>query len=96
MPYAPKVVLNCTSGSKRELDQLVEQFIADGVRFVGVVGLECALVEDMVDWLVIGDGSDSGRYILTSSHPGESLQDAIDFARALSDEYPGEPQVVAL
>jgi hypothetical protein len=37
------------------------------------------------------------RFILTSSHPGESIADAIEFARLLTDEYAGEDvQVVEL
>lgn len=96
MPFAPKVVLHCSTGYRMELDELVEQFIAEGVKFVGVVGADCARVEDIIDELVVGDGSDPNRFLLTSSHPDESLHDAIAFARSLSEEYPGEPQVIEL
>jgi hypothetical protein len=72
------------------------QFIEDGVRFVGVVGQDCRLVEDLIDELVVGDASDPSRFLLTSSHPGESLEEAIAFARQLSDDYPGQVQVVEL
>jgi hypothetical protein len=96
MPYAPKIVLHCPDGYRMELDQLVERFIADGVRFVGVVGVDCQRIEDIVDELVVGDGSEPGRFILTSSHPNEILADAVAFARSLSDEFSGEPQVIEL
>lgn len=96
MPYAPKIVLHCPQGYRMELDQLVERFIADGVRFVGVVGMDCQRVEDIVDELVVGDGSLADRFILTSAHPNETLADAVEFARSLSGEYLGEPQVVEL
>lgn len=75
---------------------MVEKFIADGVAFVGVVGQDCARVEDIIDELVVGDGTVGGRFILTSAHPGETIEDALEFARALSAEYAGEVQLVEL
>ena len=75
---------------------MVEQFLADGVVFVGVVGEDCSRVEDIIDECVVGDGTDEGRYILTSSHPGETIDDALEFARSLSGEYAGEVQLVEL
>jgi hypothetical protein len=74
MHFAPKIVLNCSRGYRTELDAMVEQFIADGVKFVAVAGSDCSLVEDIIDELVVGDGSDESRYILTSSHPGEPVR----------------------
>ena len=53
-------------------------------------------VEDMIDELVVGDGTDEGRFILTSNHEGESLQAAIEFAESLSSEYAGKAEVVEL
>ena len=41
MKYAPKVVLHCPAGYRMKLDSLVEQFLACGVKFVGVVGEDC-------------------------------------------------------
>ena len=96
MHFAPKVVLNCSRGYRTELDAMVEQFIADGVKFVAVAGSDCSLVEDIIDELVVGDGSDESRYILTSSHPGEPLVNVVEFARTAISEPAGEPQVVEL
>jgi hypothetical protein len=78
------------------LDALVEQFLADGVAFVGVVGDDCSRVEDIVDELVVSDGSDERRFILTSSHPGQTVDEALEFARSLSEDYAGEIQLVEL
>lgn len=96
MTYATKVVLHCPTGCHIGLDQLVEQFIADGVKFVGVVGHDCQLVEDLIDELVVGDGSDPRRFLLTSSHPCESVEEALGFARQLAGGYAGDAQVVVL
>ena len=94
MPYGPKVVLHCRSRARPHLDELVAAFLRDGVKFVGVVGVNASYVEDLVDELVVGDGFDPNRFILTSSHEGESLEEALEFARNLSDDYEGEVQLV--
>jgi hypothetical protein len=96
MPYGRKIVLHCPTGYHERLDGMVEQFIQDRVIFVGVVGKDCAKVEDIIDELVVGGGSDDSRFILTSSHPGESLSEAVEFAMSLTGEYAGEVQVVQL
>ncbi|MBC3928944.1 hypothetical protein H8K29_12020 [Undibacterium sp. CY21W] len=96
MPYLRKIVLHCPRGYRMELDSMVEQFLADGVAFVGVVGEDCSRVEDIIDELIVGDGTDDNRYILTSSHAGETIDDALEFARSLSNEYAGEVQLVEL
>lgn len=73
-----------------ELDALVERFLADGVAFVALVGEDCSRVEDIIDELLVGDGSDQSRFILTSSHPGAAISEAEEFARSLYGEYAGE------
>jgi hypothetical protein len=78
------------------LEQLVEEFIQAGVTFIAVVGNECVRVEDLIDETVVGDGTEE-RFILTSSHPGQTVADAVEFARSLSLEYAGDDvQVVEL
>lgn len=89
-----KVVLHCPHGCPPQLDALVTQFVREGVGFVGVVGPDCARVEDLIDELLVGDGSQEPHFMLTTSHPGESLAEAVAFARSLSDDYGGEPVVV--
>lgn len=75
------------------MDSLIERFIRDGVKFVCVVGDDCVRIEDIIDELVVGEGKND-NFILTSSHPGETLEAVIEYARSLSLEYAGEVQVV--
>ena len=95
MPNARKIVLHCRHGYEPRLDSLVEEFVRDGVTFVGVVGKDCAKVEDIIDELVVGDGSRDYR-LLTSSHPDETVEQAVTFARSLTGEFQGEIRVVEL
>ena len=96
MGYAKKIVLNSPRGYHEELDGLIEKFISDGVIFVGVVGVDCSRVEDIIDQLVVGDGTHEERSLLTSSHPGESVEQALEFANSLTGGFAGEVQIVQL
>ena len=95
MPHPKKIVLHCRTGDSPRLDTLVEEFIRDGVIFVGVVGQDCSKVEDIIAEIVVGDGS---RYyhLLTSNHPDESVEEAVRFADSLSGEFEGKAQVLEL
>ena len=95
MAYLKKIILHCPKGYRMRLDVLVEDFIRDGVIFVGVVGEDCAKVEDIIDELVVGDGS-RDYDLLTSSHPNASIDDAVSFAKSLTGEYAGDVQIVEL
>ena len=95
LAYARNLVLHCPKGGDPRLDALVEDFIKDGIAFVGVVGKDCSRVEDIIDELVVGDRF-CDYELLTSRHDGESLGDAIAFAKALTGEFAGEVQVVEL
>ena len=94
MARGRKVVLHCPRGCTGPLDAMIGGLIRDGVTFVGVVGQDCQRIEDMIDDIVIGGGS--GRFILTSSHPGESLDEAVAFARLLSGDYADGVEIIEL
>ena len=95
MPYSPKLVLHTPPPDSPALEDFVEACIRDKVALICIVGEHCQLVEDIIDELVNGDGSDETRYITTTSHPNETLGDVIAFARFWS-EPEGEPQEVKL
>jgi hypothetical protein len=94
--HTSKVVLNCISGNNATLGALVERFLTEGVKYVAVAGVDCVLVEDLIDELVVGDGSDENRYILTSSHPSESLEAVIAFARTIAEGESTDPQIIEI
>ena len=96
MPYAKKIVLNCTKGYRSRLDELVEDLIRDGVIYVGVVGYNCATAEDEIDWIVLGEDGKRDYSLLTASHPDESIAKAVEFAKSLTGEFAGEVQIVDL
>jgi hypothetical protein len=94
--YEKRIVLKCPSGYRPALDQLVEDFLRDGVSLVAVVGKDCAKVEDIIDEIIVGDGSDPSRFLVTTSHVGESLDEVVEFAKPWVVVEPGEVQVVEI
>jgi hypothetical protein len=93
VPYAKKIVLRSRWGYRPGLENLVAEFQRDGVRFVGVVGKDCDLIEDIIDELCAGN--DEPDYALrTSSHVDETVEQAVSFAQDLGGELAGEVQVV--
>src|ERR1041385_194191 len=96
MAKGRKIVLRLLPGAESRLGPFVEQCIRDGVKFIAVMGDDCARIEELIDELVVGYGSDDGRFILTSSHPDESHESVVEFALSLTGEYEGEIEVVEL
>jgi len=93
VPHLAKVVLHCPTGLHGGLKPLVQAFIRDGVTFVAVAGKDASLIEDIIDELCVGDGTQPYS-MLTSSHPGESLAAVVAFAESLDLEFSGPAEVV--
>ncbi|MFI4980025.1 MAG: hypothetical protein ACHQIO_06720 [Nevskiales bacterium] len=95
VPYAKKIVLRSRWGYRPGLENLVADFKRDGVLFVGVVGKDCEIIEDIIDELCIDGDSDEESYaMLTSSHVDGTIEEAVSFAQALSGKYAGTVEVV--
>lgn len=80
MAYKPKIVLHSPLRSDAPLAEFVEACLRDGVQLIAVCGEGCEEVHDLIDDLIIGDGSDDSRFILTSWHTGEPLDEVVEFA----------------
>lgn len=96
MPLARKVVLHCPQGMPAGMAELATRLVAEGVRFVAAVGPACQAIEDLIDDAAIAAGSPEQNFVLTTSHPGESLAEVIAFAEGLTGEHEGPVQVVEI
>jgi hypothetical protein len=98
MPYPSKVVLQLPLSTPEVLAPFVERCIAEDVELICVVGLAADAIEDEIDWLVVGDGSNADRFIVTTAHPNEALDQVVQFATAWTgDGAPAEaPEIVRL
>jgi hypothetical protein len=90
MKLARKIILYSPLSDERLLDAFVETCLRDEVSLIAVVGPDCERVEELIDEIVVGDGSDADRYVTTSSHPDEPLSDVFDFVQCWEMER-GDP-----
>jgi hypothetical protein len=93
MPHPRKIILHCPHGYDPRIDLLVEEFIRDGVVFVGVAGKDSTKIEDTIDEIVLGDGTRNYE-LLTSSH--ETVEDALDLAGSMSGDFSGDTHVLTI
>lgn len=96
MTVEPKIVLALPISNKAALAVFVEQCVSRNVSLIAVQGEGCERIEDEIDWLIVGDGADDSRFITTSSHPGETLEEALEFATAWWLSADGPTEVVRL
>jgi hypothetical protein len=78
-----KVVLVSKTGYSLAKDQILRELISEPIALFCVVGQDCRMWEDAMDDLCVGDGSHP-VFIPTTSHPGETTEDVVEFARLFS------------
>ena len=89
-----KIVLHSVSGYRPEFDALVADWIQSGVTYAGIVGVDASRLEDVIDELCVGDGTEP-YFMLTASHRAdERLGHAIALAEQLTGEFAGPVKVV--
>lgn len=86
MTYAPKLVLVLPISNPDQLAPFVEDCIRDRVVLIAIVGEGASEIDDLIDELVVGDGSDSERFINTSFHPDATVEEVMEFARNWEEE----------
>lgn len=73
---------------------LVEDFLRDGTELIAVAGKDSGKVEDIIDELIVRNGSDPSRFINTTRH--DSLEDALEFAESWPTDALSEVRLVQL
>jgi len=94
MTFARKIILHSPVSDEALLDDFVERCLRDEVSLIAVVGPGCARLEDVIDEIVVGDGSDPGRFVCTSSHPDEPFDEVVNMVQCWEldrgDPYSGD------
>lgn len=82
MTHAKKVVLVSSSGYSPERDEpLLREFITAGIKLFCVVGIDAEKWEEALDWLAIEIPASKDEVIITTSHPDETFEEVLEFAR---------------
>jgi hypothetical protein len=79
MSYAAKIILHTPLANPAQLASFVETCLTDGVVLIAIIGIDACRVEDVIDELVVRDGSNSTRFIATTSHPKDTIEDVLNF-----------------
>lgn len=78
--FKHKIVLHTPLADPAKLEPFVEACLRDGVVLIAVLGADCVATEDLIDEIVVGEGTNQGRFMASSAHPSESLEDVLAFA----------------
>jgi hypothetical protein len=93
---AERIVLCVPLSEPSRLAPFVEDCVRDGVKLIALVGDGCATIEDDIDAIIVGDGTDESRFIVTTSHPDETIEEAMAFAQAWPADSSDLVQAVSL
>jgi hypothetical protein len=78
------IVLKSSRPYSSEYDPLLIGFIEQGIDLFAVTGVDCEEWEEAMDWICV-DLDISGKlpdaFCNTTSHPGQSLEEVIAFAK---------------
>ena len=96
MAFSPKIILQLPLSSEGLLDAFVEDCIKDGVVAIAVVGKGSSRIEDVIDELIVGDGSGTSRFITTTSHENEPMEEVVEFVQQCMGEEGQLAQLVKL
>ncbi len=96
MPLARKIILQSPVSDEADLVRFVERCLAENVSLVAIYGPGSEELEEKIDWIVVGDGSDPNRFLCTTSHPEEPFEDVLNMAKAWESEPGGAVEEVRL
>jgi hypothetical protein len=92
--FARKVVLHARVPYDRAHDELLRRLRDRGVVLFCAVGVDCRAWEDAMDWTCIGPNGEELGFVVTTSHPDESLADVVAFAEAWHLDEPSPVEIV--
>lgn len=90
MTYAPKIVLELPVASPDLLEPFVEACLRDGVDLIAIVGEGASKMDDLIDEIVVGSGADRNRFVNTSFHENETVEEVLKFARSWKEGHLGQ------
>lgn len=78
----------------RAHDALLEKLLDRKIALFCAVGVDCRTWEDAMDWTYIGPDGASRGFVVTTSHPDESLADVVAFAEAWHLDEPSPVEII--
>ena len=94
MANAKRIVLVSKTGYDASHDDLLRDLIARKIGLFCAVGHDCELWEEAMDELVVGPNGEDTWHVTTTSHPGETTAEVVDFAKMFHLDEPGDVEVI--
>lgn len=92
--FARKIILNSKTEYSAQHDQLLYDLIDAKVLLFCTVGKDCELWHDIMDEMIVGDGSIERDFdMITTWHTDETLEEVLEFTRVCSIDYPDNETV---
>ena len=91
---AKKVVLVSRRGYDPSHDNLLRNLIARKITLFCAVGPQCEVWGEVMDQLVVGPTGEFQWHVTTSSHPGETVAEVVDFAKSLLLDEPTDVEII--
>jgi len=79
-----------------QLEQFVERCLEEQASLLAIVGPGCSELEDIIDGIIVRDGSNDDRFLCTTSHPDERFEDVLVLVQAWDGDAAGEIHEVHL
>ena len=99
MTYSPIVILHAPPYTSHKLAAFVAECGSRDVRLICVVGPDCERVHDVINELIVADGSSSnGHNLMTTWHTNETIAQVKKFAEqyASGNAMPNDVQEITL
>ena len=96
LTFAPKIVLQLPVSNPDLVEPFVEACLRDGLDLIAIVGVGASKMDDLIDEIVVGDGSDESPLINTSFHASETIDEGLEFARNWKKDLGQPVQLVKL
>ena len=93
---ARKVILISKSNYSSEHEDVLKALIKRNIELFCAIGTDCEKWEEAVDWLCIDEKGNKIGFVNTTSHPDETIEEVMDFAKNWSIEGNNEIQVIEI
>lgn len=81
-----KVILFSKNGYSKKHDGVLNRLIDEKILLFCALGKDCRLWEDIMDELFVGEDIERDFFLITTSHPNETLDEVIQFAEMFEIE----------
>lgn len=77
--YALLLVITSPLVSVRQRDRITSDIVSSRCQYALTFGHDCEVWHDVIDETCVGDGAGEERFLMTTSHDDEPIEDVVDF-----------------